>query len=106
MATEIFKDRSKGGNGAFVIRTDAESVATFLDEMALALDSTLNELEGDQEFTIRGCLPLICSLYARLNGYKDETVYELRQLTVGAPFTTARERVGGWPPIKDVPLES
>jgi len=97
MSIEIFKDRSKGGNGSFVIRTDAESVESFLGEAGWALRETLEATKGDEEFTMEHCLPLICSLYAKLKGYKDDTVYESRQLLVGAPFVPDQDKVGSWP---------
>ena len=82
---KFYKDRGEGGNGAFATSTTATSGDEFLQGCAEVLPAVLGALAGDEEFTFAGLLPQICEIWAKLNGYKSESVFEQRRLTVGEP---------------------
>jgi hypothetical protein len=81
---KIFKDRGKGGNGAFAIATTAHDAGEFLREAALEI-AALDLIDGDAEFTLDALLPQVCAVWAKLNGYKSDSVHERRVLIVGEP---------------------
>lgn len=86
---KIYKDRSKGGNGGFAITTTATTPEEFLSEFAHELDLCVANFTGDLEFTFQVLLPQICQLWAKLNGYKADGVFESRILTTGEPMPAA-----------------
>jgi hypothetical protein len=82
---KIYKDRGKGGNGAFAVTTTAAEPDEFLRECASVLEHVAGVCRFDLEFTFNALLPQVCELWAKLKGYKTERVYERHQLAIGSP---------------------
>lgn len=83
---KFYKDMGKGGNGAFATVTTATDPGEFLRGVSEELPSIVRgPLNGDDQFTFEGLLPQICDLWAKLKGYKADSVFEERLLTVGQP---------------------
>lgn len=76
-------------NGTFAMSTTAATPGEFLGACAEELPAVISGRFGDEEFTFMELLPQICQLWAKLNGYKAETVFERRVLTVGEPMPEA-----------------
>lgn len=75
-----------GNNGAMATATTACDADEFLRECSRELEVVVTERAGDLWFTFDELLPQICLLWAKLQGYKAETVFERRVLTIGEPM--------------------
>lgn len=89
---KFYKDLGPGGNGAFATATTATEPEEFLRECAHEMDPLITGLVGDLQFTFEALLPQICELWAKLNGYKADSVFEKRMLVVGEPNPEAHMR--------------
>ena len=100
---KVYKDGSKGGNGAFAMTTTATDPDEFLRELAVTLEVVLEHTRGDWQFTLCYLLPQTCDLWAKLKGYKADSVFERRLLTVGAPMPEAHMSClnEAWEPVLD-----
>jgi hypothetical protein len=87
---EIYKGDN---NGAFMIQTNHADPDSFLEQAGERLLATLNELQGDEDFTMSHALPLICAVWAKLKGYRSEGVVEQKLLTAGDPQPGELRRV-------------
>jgi hypothetical protein len=72
-------------NGAMATATTATDPDEFLRACAEEFPTALRARLGDEEFTCGELLPQICLIWAKLNGYKADTVFEQRRLVVGEP---------------------
>jgi hypothetical protein len=87
---KVFKDEKN--NGSFAIATTAKDAPEFLAEASRAI-ANLPELIGDGEFTLEGLLPQVCAIWAKMQGYKADSVYERRVLIAGQPNPEAHMRL-------------
>jgi hypothetical protein len=94
---KVFKDEK--GNGAFAMATMAKDASEFLQEAAKSI-ANLPELVGDGEFTLEGLLPQVCAIWAKLQGYKADAVFERRVLIAGQPNPEAHMRLLNQSPIE------
>jgi len=80
---------AKATAAAFAVTTTATDPASFLDAAGEALTLALAATAGDELFTVSGVLPKLCTLWAKLMGYKAPEVYEERLLIAGVPDPAA-----------------
>lgn len=81
---KFYKNFSQGGNGAFATVTTARDADEFLRCCADEMTFVVAYQENDLNFALDALLPQICSLWAKLSGYKADDVFERRVLTAGA----------------------
>ncbi len=80
---KIYKNTGAGGNGEFVIATDAKDADDFKSDLGHAILMALEACEGDDIFTIDNILENAFPLYLKLCGYKADTVHEEKVLVSG-----------------------
>lgn len=92
-----------GNNGSTAIVTSATTPDEFLSECAAAVELAVVDWEGDVMYRMTYLLPQICDIWAKLKGYKSETVAERRVLCVGeaSPERHMRRVTGVDPQIPD-----
>lgn len=66
-----------------VVTSDAADLRAFISELADAILDAVTKLEGDEEFTVNGILANAIPIAFKLNGYKADTVHEIKTLTSG-----------------------
>ena len=80
---KVYKNEGKGGNGEFVIVTDASNLDSFRTDLATALVAALDKFEGDDFFTANGILVNAIPIMFKLAGYKADEVHEVKHITCG-----------------------
>lgn len=80
---KLYKNRQSGGNGEIVVVTDAKDLRDFIPELAEATLRALEQLEGDDEFTLNAIFSNAFDVAFKLQGYKAERVVEQKLLTCG-----------------------
>lgn len=99
---KFYKDRSKGGNGAFATVTTATTPEEFLQNAANSMALAALQFDGDMDFTFAALLPQICEIWAKLRGYKSDIVTERRMLMVGDPNPDAHMDLVTGEPVESV----
>ena len=80
---QIYKNRSKGGNGEVVVVTDAPDLDTFVQTLAQCVFTVIEDQKGDEQFAIEGLLRNSFQIAFKLSGYKAERVHEQKILQAG-----------------------
>jgi hypothetical protein len=91
----IYKDRSKGGNGEMIIETDCLKVEQLISELASAMVTLASSeaFRDDLDFTFAAILNNAFPLAFKIAGYKAETVREQRVLIAGSSLPHATDRI-------------
>ena len=79
---KFYKNTGKGGNGEFVIQTDAKDIDEFESQFADAIARYAQE-NDDLEHAMMYLIPNGFKLAFKIAGYKNDFVHESRVLTVG-----------------------
>lgn len=73
-------------NGSFAISTTARDADEFIRECAREFPHLTAVFEGDLDFTFNEVLPLLVDIWAKLKGYKADSVFEQKRLVAGDPM--------------------
>jgi hypothetical protein len=95
--------RSGLRSDSFALATTAANADEFLREAGIALANVADDLLGGEgllreDGSIAALLPQICAVWAKLSGYKADTVHERRVLVVGEPNPEAHMKWLNAPP--------
>jgi hypothetical protein len=88
---KIYKNRGKGGNGEMVVETDATNVDQFISQLSDAIVMALDELPGDDNFTMSGIMRAAIPVAIYIAGVEYDHQRVKRKTTLIGGFSSLKE---------------